>query len=245
VGPDLASQVSFSVAVRDKQAIELGLIGVLQYKGLLQDAVSDGIARVRNQASASDRKLFDRLASIASQFSSLVYQTNNSLSADLQSQRIDELNSEQQRLEAELAKRSSELRQQLSPVKLSQVRASIPLDAVLIEWFRYQPYAPKDRGPRSQVGIAPRYVAYVVGRQGEAAVIDVGEAPAIDALVGELQLALSKPERLDVKAKSAALAQRLYQPLQPHLHPYRHLLVSADGASNLVPMAALLDERGR
>jgi CHAT domain-containing protein/tetratricopeptide (TPR) repeat protein len=243
VGPDLASQVSFSVAMRSKQAIELGLIGVLQYKGLLQDAMSDGIARLRNNASASDRKLFAELASIASQFSSFVYQTNNGLSAELQRQRIDELDREQQRLETELAKRSSELRRQLTPVKLSQVRASIPPDAVLIEWFRYQPLDPKDRGPPS-TSVAPRYVAYVVARQGEATVIDVGDAPSIDALIGDLQRALSNPERLDVKSKSAALAQRLYQPLQTHLRQYRHLLVSADGALNLVPMAALLDERG-
>jgi CHAT domain-containing protein/lipopolysaccharide biosynthesis regulator YciM len=245
VGPNLASQVSFSAAVRDPQAIELGLLGVLQYKGLLQDAVSDGIARVRNNASASDRKLLDQLASIASQFSSLVYQTNTSLSVVLQRQRIDELNSEQQRLETELAKRSGELQQQLSPVTLSQVRSGIPRDAVLIEWLRYQPYDPKDRRLRNQADTAPRYVAYVVAHQGDVTVVDVGDADTIDALVSELQLALGNPQRLDIKTKSAALAQRLYQPLQAHLRPYRQLLVSADGALNLVPLAVLLDERGR
>jgi tetratricopeptide (TPR) repeat protein len=51
VAADLANHVSFSVAVASDAAIELGATDVLQYKGLLQDAMSDNLVRLRQQTS--------------------------------------------------------------------------------------------------------------------------------------------------------------------------------------------------
>jgi CHAT domain-containing protein len=74
--------------------------------------------------------------------------------------------------------------------------------------------------------------------------IDVGDAPAIDAAVHEFRLALSNPDREDVKAIAATLSAKVLRPLRAHFKGFHRLLVSPDGAMNLLPVAALLDAQG-
>ena len=246
VAADLASHVSFSVAVPSAAAVELGVTDVLQYKGLLQDAMSNSMVRLRQHSSASDRQLLGELAVVANQFSNLIYQTQGEASVESYRKRAGDLEREQQRLEAELAKRSTELRRQVAPVKLSQIRALLPRDALLIEWLRYRPRHVSGAifADSSKVA-APRYVAYLISQRSKPVVVDMGDAQAIDALVVDFRRAAGDPERSDHRDQAAALAQRVYAPLQPYLRDYRQLLVSPDGILNLVPMGALLDGQGK
>src|SRR5262249_1788449 len=79
------------------------------------------------------------------------------------------------------------------------------------------------------------------------------EAAEIDKLVKDLrgvlrwdddQKPLSDLER-DVKPKARALDQKIMQPVRKLLDGKRTLLISPDGALNLIPFAALVDEQSK
>src|SRR5882724_8156721 len=56
---------------------------------------------------------------------------------------------------------------------------------------------------------------------------------------------LRQPTTTDVQAAGRALDERVMRPLRSLLGHTRHLLLSSDGALNLVPFGALVDEQQR
>ena len=83
--------------------------------------------------------------------------------------------------------------------------------------------------------------------------MNLGEAAEIDKLVNELRAILrwddiKKPlsdiER-EVQPKARLFDQKIMQPVRKLLGDKRKLLVSPDGALNLIPFAALVDEQGK
>ena len=227
----------------DPHARALGLTAVLQYKGRVLDAMADSVALLRRSVDPKDQALFDELAAVAQQLSTLTFRGPGNLSAQAYRERLDTLAREQERLEGELSARSAAFRQAVAPVTLEGVRQGLPADAVLIEWFRYQPFDPKAKDEKTRWG-APRYVAYVLRREGEPAAIDLGAAQDIDKLVSDFRAALSDPARTSYKEMAQELFGKLIKPLQSSLSGINRLLLSPDGALNLVPFAALTDEHG-
>ena len=236
------ANVSFSVSVASPQAIALGLTSVLQYKGRVLDAMSDSVARLRQSVKPEDRTLFEQLAGVAQQWSTLTFQGVGNLPPDTYRRRLDDLAQQQETLEAELATRSTEFRQQLAPITLAAVRQAIPSNAVLVEWFRYRPFDPKANHETSWG--QPRYLAYVLTHAGEPVVMDMGDAAAVEALVREFRGAVSDPNRTDVKELAAEVFEKLLKPLLPYVDNAERVLIAPDGALNLVPFAALLDDQG-
>ena len=112
-----------------------------------------------------------------------------------------------------------------------------------MEWFRYGPFDPKGKDKKARWG-KPRYIAYVLKREGEPVVGDLGEAEAIDSLVLDFRKALSDPKSAFVKETAKELSEKLLGPLRSQLANTERLLISPDGALNLLPFAALLDEKG-
>jgi CHAT domain-containing protein len=105
-------------------------------------------------------------------------------------------------------------------------------------------YLPFD--PRAKVGQdwgKRRYAAYVLDGQGKVTYADLGEAASIDHLVAKFREALADP-RSDPRGIGRALDERIMQPVRRLLPATRHVMVAPDGALNLVPFAALVDERG-
>jgi CHAT domain-containing protein len=215
---------------------------VLQYKGRVLDAVADNVALLRRSVQPRDRAVFEQLAEVATQLSALTYQGAGQLSAAAYRQRVDKLGQQQEALQVQLAKRSSDFRRQVSPVTLAAVRSALPEDAALVEWFRFTVFDPAQlAAPTRRLA---HYAAYVLTRHRDPVVIDMGEAELIDSLVSDFRGALSDRRRSDVKARAAALTDKLIGPLRPHLRDYRHWLISPDGSLNLIPVGALLDEWG-
>jgi CHAT domain-containing protein/Tfp pilus assembly protein PilF len=240
---DAYADVSFSLTVADPRAKALGLTAVLQYKGRVLDAMAGSVALLRRSVDPKDQALFDELAAVAQQLSTLTFRGPGNLSAQAYRERLGTLAREQERLERELSARSAAFRQAVAPVTLEGVRQGLPADAVLIEWFRYQPFDPKARDDKTTWG-APRYVAYVLRREGKPAAIDVGAAQDIDKLVSDFRAALSDPARTSYKEAAQELFGKLIKPLWSSLSGINRLLLSPDGALNLVPFAALIDEHG-
>ncbi|MCB1933817.1 MAG: tetratricopeptide repeat protein, partial [Candidatus Accumulibacter sp.] len=236
------ANISFSLAVADPRAKALGLTSVLQQKGRVLDAMSDSIARLRQSVAREDRERFEQLAEVAQQFSTLTFRGLGNLPVDAYRQRLQALAQQQEQLEAEFSKRSAAFRQAVTPVTLEGVRQALPADAVLVEWFRYKPFNSKAKGS-ARWGV-PRYVAYVLKRSGDAVAIDLGAAQPIEALISELRDVLSDLTYTIYKEAAKELSKTLIAPLLPHLAQNERLLLSPDGALNLVPFGALVDEHG-
>jgi CHAT domain-containing protein/Tfp pilus assembly protein PilF len=236
------ANVSSSLASPTARSKVLGLTSVLQYKGRVLDAVSDGVARLRRSVAPKDLALFDQLSDVAQRFSTLASRGLGNLSPEAYRQRLDALAGEQEQLQTELSSRSALLRQAVTPISLEGVQRAFPADAVLVEWFRYSPFDPKAK--YSSPWDAPRYVAYVLKHTGEPVAIDLGAAQPIEDLVAEFRTALSDPASTYFKEVAKDLSEKLITPLRPHFAQNERLLLSPDGALNLVPFAALSDEAG-
>ena len=240
---DTFSEISMSLAFSDRQAVEVGLSGALQTKGRVLDAMSDSLARLRDSVRSEDRGLLDELATVSQQLSTLTMQGPDNLPFDVYRQRLGDLAARQEKVEMKLSTRSAEFRQQTVPVTLTAVQQAISPESILIEWFRYRPFDPKAKDEKTKWGEA-RYVAYVLRLEGEPAVVDMGDAGAIDRLVHDFRTALSDPRKTFVKEVARELSDKLVRPLRPHLGNAERWLISPDGALNLVPFAALVDETG-
>jgi len=75
--------------------------------------------------------------------------------------------------------------------------------------------------------------------------VDLGEAARIDHEVARLRNALSNPSRADAQELAQALDEKVMRPVRPLLGDARLILLSPDGALNLVPFGALVDEEQR
>jgi len=235
--------ISLSLVTPERRATTLGLTSVLQIKGRVLDAMSESIVHLRQNVMSKDRALFDELAALAQQQSILMHQEIVNLQPEVYRRRLQELASAQERLETELSSRSAEFRQQIAPITLAAVQAGIPKGAALVEWYRYEPYDPKAKVGQSKWG-KPRYVAYVLKRDGDPAVVDMGEAEPLDQLVREFRTGLKDPRNAFVRDLARDLYTQLIKPLEPHLGDTVHLLISPDSVLSKVPFAALADGTG-
>src|SRR5262249_10955397 len=156
------------------------------------------VARLRQSVKPEDSKLFEQFAEVAQQLSTLTFQGPGNRPPETYRKRLEELSQQQEQLETELSNRSAEFRQQVAPTTIAGVQQAIPRDAALMEWFRYEPFDPKGKDERVRWGQA-RYVVYVLKREGEPVVVDVGEAEAIESLVLDFRKALSDPKSAFVK----------------------------------------------
>jgi tetratricopeptide (TPR) repeat protein len=217
---------------------------ILQRKGRALDATSQNLNALRSRFNAEDQALLDRLTETRSQIARLVLRGPQKMTAEQHQARIKELEDQADKDEADISRRSSEFRAQYLPVTLEAVRAAIPPDSALIEFASYRPFNAKATKGDEAYGQA-RYVAYVLRREGEIESKELGEAKSIDTAIASLRKALRDPNRMDVKRMARAVDAKVFQPLRPLLGDVSRLLISPDGSLNLVPFAALADERGR
>lgn len=222
---------------------ELALTTILQRKGRALDAMTGILAAGR--ANPQDKPLFDQLKDTASQLAWLVLSGPQRITPTEHLQRIKALEEQKENLEANLGSRSAEFRQQLEPITLAAVKAKIPNNAALVEFFAYRPFNAKS--PKTDAAFSPpHYVAYVLRQQGEVQWVELGEVKAIDEAVSKLRQALRcKHDMAGVRQLARALDTRVMQPVRARLGQAQHIIVSPDGALNLVPFAALVDEKDK
>jgi CHAT domain-containing protein/Tfp pilus assembly protein PilF len=236
------TNVSLSVTDPTASSVALGLTSVLQYKGRVLDAMSDGVSQLRRSVIPQDQALFDQLSAVTQELSTLTFRGAGGLSSEAYRQRLDTLAQDRERLEGALASRSAALRRAVTPITIKNVRQALPPDAVLVEWMRYRPFNSTVKREARWGGF--RYAAYILERTGEPVAIDLGEAQPIEDLIAEFRTALGDPMNTYIKDLAHELATKLIQPLHLHLAQDQRLLLSPDGALNLVPFAALVDDHG-
>ena len=108
----------------------------------------------------------------------------------------------------------------------------------------FRPFDPKAETNADAYG-PPHYAAYVVRRNAAPHGVDLGPAAVIDQAIDALRLAVRDRTRTDVGTHARAVHDLLMRPLRAAYGDVGQLLVSPDGALNLVPFEALVDEQGR
>ena len=231
----------------DQAARRLALTTILRRKGRALDATAETIAALQRRLNPQDRALLDQFTNTRARLATLVLGGPTKADPAQYRSEIKRLEEQAEQLEAQISTRSAEFRSQSQPVTLESVQAAIPRDAALIEFVSYPSYDAK----KNKWG-ARRYVAYVLGNQGEPGGVALGEATEIDKLANELRAVLRKDQgkplsdiEREVKPKARLLDQKIMQPVRKLLGDKRKLLISPDGALNLIPFSALVDEQGR
>ena len=228
----------------DSEARRLAITTVLRRKGRALDAMTDSVGALRGRANPQDQVLFDQLKDVRGQVARLVLAGPQRTTPAQHQSEVKSLQAEIERLEAEISRHSDEFRAQAQPVTISAIQSAIPPNAALIELYVYRPFNPRYTKGAEQFG-KPRYVAYILPSESATHWVDLGEAAAIDRAVEAWRTALRDPNRSDTKRLGRALDQQLMEPIRKLLGETRHLLLSPDGALNLIPFGALVDGQNR
>lgn len=243
---ETAATVSLHInnAAHNPDAARLALTTILRRKGRVLDASTDQLATVRRRLNPQDRTLLEQLSAARARLAGLVLRGPGKTSPVQHRTATATLEVEAEQLEAAVSSRSAGFRLRPRPVTLADIQQALPADAALVELLLYQPYNAKAKTLAEQSGAA-RYAAYVLHGGGAPLWVDLGAAAVIDAAVAELRAALSNPLRKDVKQVARAVDEQVMRPVRRLLGTARHVFVSPDGALNLLPFAALVDEQGK
>jgi tetratricopeptide (TPR) repeat protein len=226
-------------------AAALAATVIEQRKGRVLDAMAGSLTALRARMDPGDSAVLDRLTTATSQFAELALKGPGRTPFTEYQRRLTGLEQQREHLESEVTARSAEFRAQSLPVTLASLHAAIPADAALVEFALFRPFdptAPVDTA--AQFG-SPRYIAYVLRRQGGVQWKELGSAEEIDRAVAELRGALRDPKRDDVAIRSREVERLVMQPISAMVSDAAHLLVSPDGELNLIPFEALVDAQGR
>ncbi|MEO1145547.1 MAG: tetratricopeptide repeat protein [Cyanobacteria bacterium J06638_22] len=216
-------------------AAALALTTLLRRKGRVLDATAESYGAFREQLTPENQILLDELEGIETQRANLVFGSPVAGQAAL----LAELEARAETLQDTLARRSAEFREEIQPVTLEAVQQQIPSNGALVELVRYRPV--DAAAPRQERLGAPRYAAYVLFRNGTLRSVDLGDAEALDLQLFAFRDALRTPSS-PIQPLARELDTQLMQPIRALLGNATHLLISPDGALNLIPFAALVDE---
>ncbi|HKQ78969.1 MAG TPA: CHAT domain-containing tetratricopeptide repeat protein [Blastocatellia bacterium] len=237
---NLALSLHLQDAPNELQAMKSAVTVLLRHKGRALDAMTDSLDRLRQNADPASQALLDKYAATRAQMAALIYGGYTPDNAESYRSQLRRLDEEMERIESEIGARSDEFRSQLRAITVDSVQMAIPEGAALVEFALYRPSDAKLQSRRD-----PRYVAYIVNPQGPPQWVELGQASAIDTEVAKLREALRDGENLEVKRRARSMDEQLMRPVRKLLGTTRKLLISPDGALNLVPFAALVDEENR
>lgn len=226
-------------APNNAAALELAMTTIFERKGRVSDAVAFEISALRNRFNADDQILLENLIKVTSQLAQKILNATENTSE----KQIKELEEQKEKLEQEISRRSSEFRSRIQPATISSIQAAIPENAALIEFAIYRPFEPKAVGNETKTFGEPRYVAYVIRKDGKIHWKDLGAAKAIDEAVENLRQALRDVKRKDVGQLARVAEEKIMSSLRPLFGDSKHLLISPDGNLNLIPFEALVDEK--
>ena len=222
-------------------ALEMAFTVCLQRKGRVLDEMHQSIGALREAAGPETSAMFERYAEQRRLVAQLV------TSGAREPKKIENLWQEIDQLAAAISERSAPFRTQTQPITLAAVKDSLPAHSALVEFVHYQPVATgKETQPKAQ------YAAYIMLADGTLRWAPLGNAEEIDFLIKVWRNAID-PKRKSPKGQSPADANKLarqvdalvMQPVRAQLGGIRQVFLAPDGDLNLLPFAALRDERGQ
>lgn len=241
---DTAINFQLDYAPKSASASRLGLTTLLRRKGRVLDAAAANLATIRKGLSAADKKLLDDLAAARATLAKLTVAGPSATGGDDYAKEVARLESEIVKLELAVGKKSAAYRATAQNIDLPSVQKLIPASARLVEIVNYQPGDPKAPYQLNPVLKPRRYAAYVVGAKGDPTLIELGEAAAIDTAIEKFRKAVSDPANKQVTDLGKNLYKLTIAKLVPALGGSKEILIAPDGALNVVPFSALVDDAG-
>jgi CHAT domain-containing protein len=231
-------------APKSGTAARLALTTLLRRKGRILDAAAAALATIRSRLSPDDKKLLDELTSARAQLAKMTVAGAGAGDSDF-AKEVAALEDKILKLEAQVSKKSAAYRTVTQPVELATIQKAIPKDARLVEIVNYEPFDPSV-SYAEQIKFkhkARRYAAYIVGTSGDPTLVELGDANAIEAVIEKFRKALADPDN----DQAADLGRQLYDltmaKILPKVGGSTNLLIAPDGALNVVPFSALVDEK--
>ncbi len=237
---DFTLSLHSRIAPNHPQALDLALTTLLRRKGRGLDSMADTMSALRLHATPQDQALLDQLVETRSELAAHTLKEFGKGAPGAYWTQFKPLEEKVEQLEAELSVRSYKFRAQTQPVTLAAVQAALPANVALIEFAVYTPLE-----PQTEKSKPPRYLVYAFTAQGRPKWADLGETDPIDRAVDAWRKALRNPNRTDVNKLARAVDEKVMRPVRPLLGKTRRLLIAPDGALNLIPFAALVDEGNR
>ncbi len=231
-------------APENKEATKLALGTILRRKGRVLDAVSHQLLSLRQHLSESDQKLLDEISTTRADLSARILHGPGQNNKEEFRKSIADLQAKSDLLEKEISSHSAAFRTQQTPVSVEAVQQAIPNDMTLVEFATYRLLDSKAKTRNERYGSA-RYVAYILNHDGDPQLADLGEASVIDKGISELRNSMKDSGSKDYKQKARALDKLVMQPVRKLLGEKKTLILSPDGAMNILPFAALIDENGK
>ncbi|NOK71001.1 MAG: tetratricopeptide repeat protein [Chloroflexi bacterium AL-N10] len=227
------------ISPNSPQALRLALTTVLRRKGRILDALTENLQALKANLTPEDQILLDKLANIRTELSALIFKGVGSDNPEQYQQEIAKLHSESEQIEVTLARRSAQFRTQSQAVTIESVQKLIPDDGVLVEMVLYEPYdnSKKDWG-------SPRYIAYILPKQGDAQWVDLGDADTINQAMVEFRKTIIGRSN-SVKQTGKIFYDLVFAPIRKIVGNTPKILLSPDSQLNLMPFAALTDENGQ
>ena len=241
---DMVINFELGHAPRSASAARLGLTTLLRRKGRVLDAAASSLTTIRARLSPQDKQLLDDLASARAQLAKLTVAGPAATGDDDFAKEVAALEDQIQKLEIQVGQKSAAYRAVSQPIVLPAVQKAIPRDARLVEIVNYQPSDPRAPYSANQVLPPRKYAAYVVGKTGDPVLVDLGPAAAIDDAVEQFRKAVSDPDNDRATELGHALFALTLAKVVPALGGATSVLIAPDGALNVVPFSALVDDRG-
>jgi CHAT domain-containing protein/tetratricopeptide (TPR) repeat protein len=157
---------------------------------------------------------------------------------------VQRLTEERDRLEADLARRSSDLRREKGRQRLSpeQLSGALPQSVAFVDLLEYTHQSPP-RGGKGNFRGEWRLLAFVLRRGKEPVAIPLGAMQPIHLAVLRWRREVEKPptraDRQAIARSGQALRRLLWLPLRPHVGQAKTVIVAPDGVLCQFPLAAL------
>ena len=242
---DLAISLHLQQDAQNQKAAHSALTTILRRKGRILDTTTNSWQGLRQNLTPEDQKPFDQLNDTRAQLAKLYHQGHGNQSVDDYETQLKELTKKRETQEKALLEKSPEFQRATQVATLDAVQAQLPPDAVLIEFFQYQPFDPK--ATQNQRFGKPRYAVYTLDSDGRFQGIDLGLAEEIDPLIADFTAAIrSRGIRISqVKDAARELEEAILAPIRAQIGNSNHLIISPDGPLNLIPFEALVDHNNQ
>ncbi len=218
----------------------LALLTILRRKGYALDDTTYDVNDLRVRIDSA-HDLLNQLAYVRSRIAMIIFGRPSTTNPTQRQTGLETLEERAEDIEKEISERAV-----YGPpiVTLKAILGEIPSDTMLIEFALYHPFNARSTKQSSSFG-EPRYVAYVIAKQGDPKMVDLGEAKYIDIAVTAFRKAIRDPNRSDVVHLARTLDEKIMQPIRKLLGRIHNILLSPDGLLNLIPFGALLDEQSQ
>ena len=219
---------------REQVSVHEAYQEVLRWKG----AVQARQIRARRSLSPADVPLADELQATTTRLTTLSLNVPEGGERKAWLAQLDNLTQRKESLEAELAERSRDFKNQFASASVTpeQLQSSLPADAVLVDVLEYVQFS---GGHDASAPDETRYVAFVVRRDQPIKRIDLGPVAKIDEAVDACRAkSLFETDR-NATEQLKTLSALVWDPLAPSIASCRTILYSPDGNLARFPLAAL------